>query len=157
MEYPFFEKYKLRITKNSDSLSFGGYPQDKNGLILCIISGKETMRHRYFGQLSLSEEIRVIKAIIDRGINFERYPLRADIGQICLYSDYSYIYDIMNGPEVIEREDVFSDKWDNKTENHPVLVIPTIDMLNIIIEYNQWVQNGGNFSVGYNSDDEHLI
>jgi len=142
MEFPYFEKYKLRITKNAGSISFGGYPQDKNGLILGIISGKETMRHRYFGQLSLSEEIRVIEGIIERGNSFDRYPLRADIGQICLYRDNSYIYDIMNGPEVIEREDVFSDEWDNKTENDPILVIPTIDMLNIIIEYNQWVQNG---------------
>lgn len=142
-QYKYFEKYKLKIEFYKDkngkvySTGFLGEPSYPNGFLLNIVWTHSPLTIRHFRQISLEEEISVISSIIKSGRPFERYPLIAEFGQICIYRDNTFVYDTLLGDGVIGNEGNFDGRFDESSEE-PIMILPSSDMLGILKDFKLW-------------------
>ena len=158
-KYHFFEKYGLKIEFYKDSegniysIGFGGYPEYPNGYILGIVSGHTPMLIRHFRYLNFEEEIEIIKNIINQGKPYERYPVVAEVGQICIYKEQTYVYDTLLGGTVIEDETTLDGRNDSK-EEQPIIILPSSDMLGILQDYLLWKAW---YEINYDSKRKNIL
>jgi len=133
----YFEKYNIKIeafeTEQSKGINYFGDPEETNGLLIEILSS------RFSNEISLelengntlNTEVDLIKYICDNEGQNLRYPLAAETGQICIYKDQAYIYDLKTGYSVIGEFDTLSN----------VYTIPSEDLLGILKEFIEWQTN----------------
>jgi len=142
--FQFIDKYGFQITKYVDvsgeisSVGYGSSISSKNSLLIEVIESHEPMFIRHFRQINFDEELNIIASIIRSGYKNERYPLMSGIGQICVYKDKSYLYDVLSGGTVIENEYSLDGSLDEKSET-PIMILPSKDILGILTEFRAWV------------------
>ncbi len=147
-KYPYFEKYKLQIvdfrTSHGTGTGFTGNPKYPNGYLLSIIAGHTPMRFKHYRNLTIEEEIKVIRSILKTGNENERYPLVDEIGQIAIYKKVSYVYDTMTNGGVFNDFESLNNSFDEKDEK-PIMVLPSEDILGILEDFNKWkIRQGEN-------------
>jgi len=92
-----------------------------NNYITLNISGTET-----------TEDLEIIKYIIDNGAKNERYPISAEIrGQICIYKDLTYVYNGFKNEFPVENFDTIDNKGDDPNIK-PLFTLPSIEVYEII-------------------------
>jgi len=136
--YPFWEKYKIEVQKMNNGMSLRGDPMYPNGHLLATLFGHTPIK-RNNQPITFCQEINEIKQIVANNDPEKRYPLIDEHGQICIYSEMSFLYDTLRNKSVIGEMDTFDSIYDEKDEI-PIMSIPTMDLVGLLkdtIEYHK--------------------
>lgn len=132
MIYSYWEKYNLRVEKFENGTRFSGKPKYPNGHLLATLIGHEPMRKNNH-PITFDQEIKLVEKLVKSNNPKERYPLIDELGQICIYSESSFLYDTLQNGSVIGKMNSL-DSSEDELDETPIMSIPTIDVIGLLKE-----------------------
>ena len=136
MNYRYWEKYKLKVEKFENGTGYSGKPQYPNGHLLATLIGHEPMRKNSY-PITFDQEINLIEKLVKTNNPKERYPLIDECGQICIYSENSFLYDTLQNGSVIGKMDSL-DCTEDEIDEIPIMSIPTKDKIGLLMDTNRY-------------------
>jgi len=130
MTYPYWEKYNLEVKIFRNGKSMSGEPMYPNGHLLGTLYGHHPMK-RNNNFITFCRELLEIEKVVESKNPKLRYPLIDECGQICIYSEKSFLYDTLQNGSVIGKEDSF-DSTEDEVDENPIMSIPTKDIIGLL-------------------------